>query len=106
VTTLHPNPGTEVRILVHPGYDKFSTPSADDVAVIDFAVDSGICGGDSGGPVFVSQDGQLYLSALNSAVDNNLGGTCGNRRYANAITGDRYDWAEVAAARLRVLMAK
>jgi secreted trypsin-like serine protease len=172
VTTLYPDPGTEVRILAHPGYAKYTTPSADDlavivlrnqtlpdgfrpalvqgkeqadasnngetatvvgtgrneknamsdrvyyaqgtfssyqtgdIAVIDFTSDQGICGGDSGGPIFVSQGGQLYLSALNTAVDNNLGNSCGNRMYANAITSERYDWAEAAAVRMRAAMAK
>lgn len=58
---------------------------------IDFR-NSGVCPGDSGGPVFAKANGTLYVAALNMQIQTNIGGNCGTVLYASVITGERYNW--------------
>lgn len=53
---------------------------------------SGVCPGDSGGPVFAKAGGKLYVAALNMQIQVNVGGNCGTVLYASLITADRYNW--------------
>jgi secreted trypsin-like serine protease len=71
------------------------------VVQINFGGRVGVCGGDSGGPVFVSSGGQLYLSAITTATPTNLGKHCGNVLYANYIDAARYQWINSTAAKIR-----
>jgi secreted trypsin-like serine protease len=68
---------------------------------IQFPDNSGACEGDSGGPVFVSSDKQLYLIALNTAITPDLNKQCGTTLDANVITASRYEWIEKTATALR-----
>ncbi len=58
---------------------------------VDFR-NSGVCPGDSGGPVFAKANGTLYVAALNMQIQVNIGGNCGTVLYASVITGERYNW--------------
>ncbi|MGZ3650998.1 MAG: trypsin-like serine protease, partial [Bdellovibrionota bacterium] len=71
------------------------------VLQINFPYGVGVCGGDSGGPVFVRSNGHLYLSALVTSTPTDLGSECGNSLYANGITADRYNWVQKTADRIR-----
>ncbi len=53
---------------------------------------SGTCPGDSGGPVFVKYDGELYLMALISSGYRNIGGNCSTTTFADTLSGVRVDW--------------
>ncbi len=52
----------------------------------------GVCGGDSGGPVFVEDEGKLFLSSITIAQSGKLSDACGNTLYATVITAKRYNW--------------
>lgn len=71
------------------------------VMVVSFQNGQGICGGDSGGPVFVQHGRALYLSAVNTAVAANLGHGCGDRLYTNVITAERYNWIQAKSRNIR-----
>jgi V8-like Glu-specific endopeptidase len=53
---------------------------------------SGVCPGDSGGPVFAKAGGVLYVAALNMQIETNIGGNCGTVLYASVINAERYNW--------------
>lgn len=60
---------------------------------IAFEGGSGLCEGDSGGPVLVDIEGTTHLAGLTTAFV--LGGrsdSCGNASYATLITNDRVNW--------------
>jgi len=71
------------------------------VMQVSFPAGVGVCGGDSGGPVFVRSNGKLFLSALTTSTPDDLAAECGNTLYANGITADRFTWIESAASHLR-----
>jgi hypothetical protein len=73
-----------------------------DVMRVNVNAGQGVCGGDSGGPVFVrGRDGTLFLAALTTAVETNLRNTCGNVLYANFLSDGRYRWVEATAGAAR-----
>jgi hypothetical protein len=71
------------------------------VLTVSFPGRSGVCGGDSGGPVFVKSGGVLYLSAITNATPTDLSAHCGSLLYATSIDAGRYRWIQGTAARLR-----
>lgn len=71
------------------------------VMVVSFQNGQGICGGDSGGPLFVQHGRELYLSAVITAVAANLGQGCGDRLYTNVITAERYNWIQARVRNVR-----
>ena len=71
------------------------------VMVVSFQNGQGICGGDSGGPLFVQHGRELYLSAVITAVAANLGHGCGDRLYTNVITAERYNWIQARVRNVR-----
>jgi secreted trypsin-like serine protease len=66
----------------------------------------GVCGGDSGGPVFVSVGKNLYLTAINTSIQADLGNDCGSTLYTTSIDAARYNWIQSAATRAREELSK
>lgn len=88
---------------------KIASYEPGDVMRVTFPSGVGVCGGDSGGPVFVKDNyGTLHLAALTTAVEVNLRNTCGTVLYANFISDTRYDWIldQVATIRAKFAPAK
>lgn len=61
----------------------------------------GVCGGDSGGPVFVKAGNRLLLSALTTSTAMNLSQYCGSSANTNEINADRYRWIDAESNRIR-----
>ena len=61
------------------------------VMEVSFAT-QGICGGDSGGPVFTTVRGSLYLSGVINARADDVGTDCGRTLYAARLDGAMRSW--------------
>lgn len=74
---------------------------AGDVMEVQAVAGQGICGGDSGSPLFVPVGEELMLSSIVVSVYANINKKCGSTVFATVINQARYDWIFETANQIR-----
>lgn len=64
------------------------------VMIVEIFDRQGICGGDSGGPVFVSVNGRLKLAGVINSTFDDIGKECGTTVNITTITAEIYNWIQ------------